>query len=329
MRAWSVTHSRMNSMPLATLPTDTQPNRGSFDPALLEGLCVYQDVIVEGRVLYRGQRQMQRRWEAIVPHLPRDGTLLDVGSNFGWFALRWCEHAPQGITISVEADLRSAAVQRRVLELNGAERVCLLTARAEERMARQFAARGCRFDAVLCLSVLHWVEDHEAFLQTLGPLSTRLFIEQPGVDEHGAGVESIRRAIGPLGPYLQRLFPDRPVEPIARWPSDRDARQERELWMVGPTEATESTSRISVAPLLEHDVSWPPKSWWQRQASMLLNEPHTEINFGPTGLTIHPSPGCSRFRIEQALREIPEERVSTRRRQLRRTLRAAWRRLRG
>ncbi len=316
-------------MPSATLSADTPPSRGTFDPALLAGLCVYQDVVVEGRVLYRGQRQMQRRWEAIAPHLPRDGTLLDVGSNFGWFALRWCEHAPQGVAISVEADLRSAAVQRRVLELNAAERVCLLTARAEERMAQRFAAGGCRFDAVLCLSVLHWLSDHEAFLRALGPLSARLFIEQPGVDEHGAGVESLRRAIGPIGPYLRRLFPDRPIEPIARWPSDRDARQERELWLVDTAERVESTARIDAAALLEQDVSWPPRSWWQCQSAALSKEPHAAIEFGPTGLTTSPSRGCARPSLARAIRDIPENSVSTTRRRIRRTLRAAWRRVRG
>ena len=71
-------------------------------------------------------------------------------------------------------------------------------------MARRFAAAAQRLDAVLLLSVLHWIGDHREFLATLGPITGRFLIEQPDPREDGAGVDRIRREIGPIGDYLRR-----------------------------------------------------------------------------------------------------------------------------
>ena len=106
-----------------------------------------------------GARDCQGRWQAIAPHLPPLGTVLDVGSNFGWFGMQIAEHAPRAVIASVEADERSAAVQRRVLASHDERRVVLLTQSAGAVMARRFAAADTRFDAVLCLAVLHWIRE--------------------------------------------------------------------------------------------------------------------------------------------------------------------------
>jgi len=108
-----------------------------FRPQLLKNLAVYQDVVVAGRTVRPGQRDCQGRWELLAEHLPRSGTILDVGSNFGWFGLQVCQTRPECVVASLEADLGSAEVQRQVLESNACQRVCLLTARAGARSARR------------------------------------------------------------------------------------------------------------------------------------------------------------------------------------------------
>src|SRR5262245_511175 len=118
------------------IPTSNRLMTTALDPKLFDGLCVYQDVVVQGQTTRRGQRDCSARWQAIAPFLPRAGTLLDVGSNVGWFGLKWCELAPRGVVASVEADPRSAAVQREVLESNGQTRVCLLTTKADAALAQ-------------------------------------------------------------------------------------------------------------------------------------------------------------------------------------------------
>jgi len=312
----------------------------SSKPEWLQGVAVYQDVVLDGQTAYAGSRDCQGAWEAIAPHLTPCGTVLDVGSNFGWFGLQVCKAAPDCVVASVEADELSATVQRRVLQSNSSERICLLTCRAGVTMARRFAAAGQRFDAVLCLAVLHWMADHRKFLSTLGPISRRLFIEQPDPAETGAGVERIRRAIGPIGPYLQNLFPDRPVRFLARLRSPREGGFARELWLVDePTGwPAAPVQSLDLAALLHMSPSWPPRSWWEGQlracAATLgpAGPMPPRIVLAPGGLQTdgHQAGTRSIAQLQRLVRRIPEDRLLRPMQQwYRRSRRLAGRVLRG
>ena len=239
----------------------------SFEPRWFRGLSVYQDVVLDGQTVLAGARDCPQRWEAIEAHLPAAGSILDVGSNFGWFGLQICQSRPECVVASVEADPRSAWVQRQVLQSHRAERICLLTDRAGSRLADRFCRAGQRFDAVLCLSVLHWIPDHRQFLARLAPIAGRLLIEQPDPREEGAGVERIRGEIGDTKDYLCSLFADRKVTCVARWPSHRDPRYMRDLWLVRepPGWPAASSPGLDVAAMLDLGLSWPPQSWWRQR----------------------------------------------------------------
>ncbi len=216
----------------SSLHAARRPLPAPLEPELFQGLSVYQDVVLGGQMALAGARDCQGRWRAIEPHLPPLGAVLDVGSNFGWFGLQLASHAPRAVVASVEADERSAAVQRRVLASHDQRRVVLLTHPAGTRMAQRFAASPTRFDAVLCLAVLHWMRDHRQFLTSLAPVAGRIFIEQPDPRESGAGIERLRREIGSVGRYLREIFPGRAVRQLAELPNDRESPYPRELWMV-------------------------------------------------------------------------------------------------
>ena len=291
----------------------------SIDPRLFGGLCVYQDVIVGGETVVEGVRDCRGRWEAIAPHLPRSGSILDVGSNFGWFGLKLCENSPDVVVASVEGDLRSARVQRRVLELNDARRVCLTVARAGVELVGRFARAGQRFDAALCLAVLHWMPDHREFLASLGAITGRIFLEQPDPREEGAGVERIRREIGSIGPYLEGLFPGRPVRRLAQLASHRESCYPRELWIVGQAEgtATDPSAGLDVSTLLANSASWPPRSWWQPQLARCAEEAgpaddgRRQVLFSPAGLQLGAG-GSGQERLCQIARRagrVPENRL--------------------
>ena len=238
------------------------PPHVAIDPRLFHDLSVYQDVRVDGQTLYKGERDCAARWDAIVPHLGTGGVLLDIGSNFGYFGLRWRERFPTGAVASVEADVRSAAVQRAVLDANGADCVKLVTAKACAGMMRRFESRGQRFDAVLLFSILHWIGDHREMLTALGRIAGRMFIEQPDPRECGAGVERLRSEIGPIGPYLGRVFPDRSIVHLASWPSHRNTVHPRELWMVCEPAGWEPTDGVlQPAALVNLESPW---TRWKR-----------------------------------------------------------------
>ena len=271
-----------------------------IDPRLFTGLSTYQDVVIGGRTVRKGSHDCLGRWEAIAPHMPRAGSVLDVGSNFGWFGLKICDTS-ECVVLSVEGDER-CAVQRRLLELNHCERVCLAARKVDARLIAALARAGQRFDAVLCLSVLHWIRGHREVLSGLGSISARLFVEQPHPAETGAGVERIRRDIGPIGSYLKALFPTRPSHCLATLPSHRDPRFQRELWMVdeAPGMRAGPSPGLDASVLLTIPSGWPPRSWWRRQLSEIESAvghtPSRPVNllFGPAGLSVTESePGSN------------------------------------
>ncbi len=313
---------------------------------LLRGLSVYQDVVLDGATVRRGVRDCESRWQAIRPHLPESGTLLDIGANFGWFCLRWCAEGEDRVAAAVEADLRSAAVQRFALSTHAHRRIALVTAKAGVATVDRFAAAGQRFDAVLCLSVLHWIPDHRPMLATLGRIADRIFVEHCDPREAGAGVEAIRRDIGEIGPYLAGLFPEHRVERLARWTAHRSDELPRELWLAARRDApsnvassggaTSSAGPTNAAgldadALLALEVAWPPGSWWLDRLRVFADGAVGPIRFTPRGLAPAPSETRSvpRTRRLRTARRIPEADAPLPRRRWRRLWSSVTARLRN
>jgi hypothetical protein len=312
---------------------------------LLEGISVYQDVVIDGRTVRSGVRDCASRWEAIAPHLPKSGVLLDVGANFAWFCLRWCGEGPRRTAVALEADRRTAGVARHVLASHADRRIALVTARAGASATEEFQVRGDRFAAALCLSVLHWIPDHREFLAGLGRVAERIFIEHCDPREAGAGVDSIRRDIGEIGPYLRELFPGRPVERIAVWTAHRSTELPRELWQVGPPATVEvepertADDGVSVGSLLALDVAWPPRSWWLERLQSVTGEPaFTSRGLERRAQTSSNASDPNRHeggrhdsidRLIIEARRIPERGATTWRRRVRRVYEAFRRRIRA
>lgn len=303
---------------------------------LLRGLSIYQDVVLDGVTVRRGVRDCETRWRAIAPHLPESGTLLDVGANFGWFCLRWCAEGENRVAAALEADLRSAAVQRYALASHAHRRIALLTAKACTSTIERFAAAEQRFDAVLCLSVLHWIPDHRSMLAALGRIADRIFVEHCDPREAGAGVASIRRAIGDIGPYLTALFPERRVERLAQWTAHRSDEFPRELWLVSrpqspPAVASSRPAGLDADALLDLEVAWPPRSWWLRECEKAVTPESFRATFQPNGLLFQPSsahkPSISHRRRISRARKVPERAAFAHWLRFRRAVKAALRRL--
>jgi hypothetical protein len=303
-------------------------------------------VVLDGRTVQSGTRDCEERWRLIAPHLENAGTLLDVGSNFGWFGLRACRENERLVVASVEADLRSAAVQRQALRSHGHARVCLLTDPASACFVARFAAAGQRFDAALCLNVLHWMRDYRCFLVGLGAIAGRIIVEHPHADEAGAGVERIRREIGPIGRTLGWLFPDRPVTLLGEVRCHRTSGS-RQVWLVDHPRGWRPAADdgLDAAALLASGLSWPPRSWWQAELAALRSPPPSTGELRPRepsprprvcahGLSTAAAIEAARFHeLARTAALLPEEGVLSLaghlRRQYRRVVRWTARRCQG
>lgn len=280
----------------------------------------YQDLVLAGQTVVRGARDCQRRWEILRPYLPTQGCVLDIGSNLGWFGWKLTQAAPDCLVASVEPDENSAALQRQMLQSHQSERICLLTARANARMAQTFVATGQRFEAVLCLSVLHWLPDHRQLLSRLGTISRRILVEQPDPRESGAGFEQLRRQIGAIGPYLEAVFPGRPLQRLAQLPSHRECPYPREIWLVEESSGarSEPAAGLELEALLALGPSWPPRAWWLQQAAQAGPRPDGPLRLTVRGLEGGPLTAGLRRRLAR----LPQDRLLT-------PADWSWRRLRG
>ena len=297
----------------------------SLDPRLLRGLATYQDVMLGGEVAVPGTRDCAARWELVGPCLAGSRAVLDVGSNFGWFGLAACGENANCVVASVEADERSAAVQRSVLQSHDQRRICLLTRRAGVKMAERFEAAGQRFDAALCLSVLHWLSDHREFISALGRVSARIIVEHPHPDEMHAGIDRVRDEIGEVGSYLRALYPGRAVTMLGETMSHLHPELPRQIWMVDRPHSwvAAPAAGLDAAALLDLSVSWPPRHWWQAGVDAAGRARSGErLLFTAEGLAWTDGPAeAGLARIQRRINSLPEKAVLNRRDWLRRRAR--------
>jgi len=306
---------------------------------LLAGQSVYQDVVLAGHVVRRGERDCDARWSLIEPHLPRSGTVLDVGSNFGWFGLRTVATRPHMLVVSAEADERSARVQRAVLQSHATSRVALVTRRASAKLLSHFAARQQRWAAVYCLSVLHWMPDHREFLEGLAAAADRVFLEFPAPAETGVGLQHVRDEIGDFVTYLHGIFRQHDIECLGQTAGLAHAANARSLWKVSASDSPTSrgaSAHVDAETLLALGLAWPARDWWQHELARLAADtalaaptatagetPRGGIHWTPAGLQSGNGAATVRqlARLRQRLSAVPVDDLFTPAERLRRSTR--------
>lgn len=139
----------------------------------------YQPEWRNGREIGVGDRDCDERYRAIRDELKRHWTVvdrqrrvLDLGAYIGYFALRLVDDFPAARVVAVD-DFPGL---RRVRHA----RVNVITRRLSPDQVRDLG----RFDAVLCLSVLHHVPRWDDLLDALLDATPLLFIESTSREEN-------------------------------------------------------------------------------------------------------------------------------------------------
>ena len=159
------------------------------DPARL-----YQPIWCKGRVndYYKFQRDCDDRYRVILDlakRFNRPFSVLDIGSNYGYFPVRLMEDTEAVCVLIDDKEVvpvlkenlmldRSVVIKRKV------------TAKELESLARSES-----FDVVLALSVLHHFDDPERAYKAIRNLGWWSVFEVPGEDDVGAAYPEKHQAI--------------------------------------------------------------------------------------------------------------------------------------
>lgn len=145
----------------------------------------YQDAYRPGGT-ETGERDCAARWDLIAEHLPHRGTLLDIGSNLGYFGLRCVDERPEVAVISVESDPLIAARQAALIDEHATDRITLLQGTLSAGACEAWSRTCDAVDTTLLLAVIHWFDDPARAVAALSSMSGHIVAEVPHPDDAGA-----------------------------------------------------------------------------------------------------------------------------------------------
>ena len=143
----------------------------------IEGLIdelpeVYQSIYVRGNLIREGVRKNDReRLEVIKQYIKPNQTILDIGSNVGFFTIELAKAFPENVFVTVEKQGSYARLQAELIALENLKNVVLINSEVTVDWLKR-AAEACSYvDVTLLLSVLHHMKDAEEFLSAINKIS--------------------------------------------------------------------------------------------------------------------------------------------------------------
>lgn len=148
---------------------------------LAEAEGKYQDIEVNGEVVVKGYRSCEERWKIIEPHIKGQQTIMDIGSHYGYFAMKIANKYPTSLVWSIEETSKRAVIQKIALELNDYPNV-VLSQNSVSLLNMLKLQRTCEtLDTIMALSVIHYfpLEDIPEIIWAFSRLAQNLIIEFP------------------------------------------------------------------------------------------------------------------------------------------------------
>lgn len=189
----------------------------------------YQDIFLGDEKIVSGWRDCEERWELIKPHVHPQTTIMDIGSHYGYFAIRAAQQ-PDTLVWSFESQEKRSDIQAAALGLNGLRNVILspkhLQLKDFERMARTTE----KVDLVLALSVLHYFEPDELpeILYALGRISQNVIVEIANPNESEVANKDWVKKV-PIRYLLGTIFDS--VTELGETPAPKDRSVMRKMYL--------------------------------------------------------------------------------------------------
>lgn len=257
---------------------------------------IYQDIEVNGELLFKGVRDCAGRWKMIKPYIKPNGVVLDLGSSFGYFAKKIAKEIPNTLVLSFERDVFTALLQKELLKQENLTNVILLNYSLSFSDFRWWTQTVEAIDTIVALSVLHNFKPEEVLniLKLIALLSPNLILEMPNENEIKAVGHETVMALSPLEQTLKSIYQD--VEKLGEIKSHvqdtfrlvyrasdiirrgslvsfkgcpdvqtlHTLKFDGKKWQLDNKK--EFISGVNVWNLLHFHIIWPESEWWYNQA---------------------------------------------------------------
>lgn len=123
----------------------------------------YQDIWKEGKLVEKGERDCESRYQVIqnlVKRYKRPFTVLDIGMCDGYFTIRIAEEFPDSVCVAIEPRGDIVSTIRHLSNAIGIERRISFE-------DLKTLSHCTHFDIVLCLSVIHYLDNGNTYKETL------------------------------------------------------------------------------------------------------------------------------------------------------------------
>ena len=210
----------------------------------------YQETLIKNREI-SGEREGNERWQIIKPFLPESGTVLDIGSNLGYFGIKITEAKPAVGVVSIESDPRIISIQRKVLASHNQKRVIAIQGQLDEQMAKSWADLCDWFDITLLLSIIHWFDDPAKVVASLSSMSGKIIVEVPDRDDIGACGQTQISLWGDDPVTWFEEVTKRPCRHLGRVTRHTSDSRSHMILIEGPIH------RISTTPYADYDFAHP------------------------------------------------------------------------
>ncbi len=99
---------------------------------------VYQSIYLKDKLIRQGVRKNDwERLEVIKHYIKPKQTILDIGSNVGFFTIQLAKLFPQNVFLSIESNPNYAYLQKELLIQEGLENVVLIQLGSYSRLVKK------------------------------------------------------------------------------------------------------------------------------------------------------------------------------------------------
>lgn len=169
---------------------------------------IYNDIMVDGKVLIKGARECSSRFNAIHKAVSENAAILDVGCHLGHFTIQLAYEERGRVVVGMEGNYQRARIAGEIAKENKLSNVIILNNLFTDKIALRWGQSCEAFNTILLLNVLHHCKKDQItnIIEGARMLAPQMILETPHVNETSAcGTKEHREMIDAIeiGGYVK------------------------------------------------------------------------------------------------------------------------------